>query len=123
MSDEHYTSPHLKTLEEIEGEGIPDLIEVLRMEHLDTVRYGLWNASGWHRDYGPSAWRNRTTAGQKRKDWEAAVRIEKIIVTVLHAAHARQVEEVMDKIGLITERSLSYESLVGNTPPLPDNQS
>jgi len=33
---------------------------------------------------------------QKRKGWEMAVRIEKIICTVLHEAHNRQSEETMD---------------------------
>jgi hypothetical protein len=33
---------------------------------------------------------------QKRKGWEMAVRIEKVIATVLNEAHGRQVEEVMD---------------------------
>ena len=35
---------------------------------------------------------------QKRKGWEMAVRVEKIIATVLHEAHQRQVEEVMDTL-------------------------
>ena len=59
------------------------------------MRYALWNATGWHRDYSPSAWRNRATEKQKREGWEMAVRIEKIIATVLDEAHRRQVEEVM----------------------------
>jgi hypothetical protein len=71
------TPPHLKTLEEIEREGIPGLVELLREEGLDTVRYVLWDATGWHRDYSPPTWRNRATAEQKRKGWEMAVRIEK----------------------------------------------
>jgi hypothetical protein len=33
---------------------------------------------------------------QKTIGWEMAVRIEKIIVTVLHEAHERQTEEVID---------------------------
>jgi len=66
---------------------------VLREEGLETVRYVLWNATGWDREYSPLAWRNRATAEQKRKGWEMAVRIEKIIATVLHKAHERQVEE------------------------------
>lgn len=32
------TPPHLKTLEEIEREGIPGLVEVLREEGIDAVR-------------------------------------------------------------------------------------
>jgi hypothetical protein len=87
------TPPHLQALEEIERAGIPGLLEVLREEGLDSVRYALWDATGWHRDYSPAAWRNRATVEQKRRGWEMAVRIEKIIVTVLHEAHKRQVEE------------------------------
>jgi hypothetical protein len=30
--------------------------------------------------------------------WETAVRIEKILCTVLHEAHERQVEEVMETL-------------------------
>ncbi len=93
------TPPHLQALEEIEQAGIPDLLEVLREEGTDAVRYALWDATGWHRDYSPAAWRNRATEEQKRKGWEMAVRIEKIIATVLHEAHGQQVEEVMDTLG------------------------
>jgi hypothetical protein len=90
------TPPHLRALEEIERKGIPGLIEVLREEGIDAVRYVLWDATGCHRDYSPPAWRKRATEEQKRKGWEMAVRIEKIIATVLHEAHERQVEETMD---------------------------
>ncbi len=93
------TPPHLQSLEEIERDGIPGLVEVLREEGLDGVRYALWDATGWHRDYSPAAWRNRATAEQKRKGWEMAVRIEKILVTVLHEAHGRQVEETIETLG------------------------
>jgi hypothetical protein len=55
-------------------------------------------ASNWHRDYSPPVWRNRVTSEQKREGWEMAVRIEKIIATVLDEAHQRQVEEVMDTL-------------------------
>ncbi len=92
------TPPHLKALEEIEREGIPGLVEVLREEGTDAVRYVLWDATGWHRDYSPPAWRNRSTEEQKRIGWEMAVRIEKILCTVLHEAHERQVAEVMDTL-------------------------
>jgi len=34
----NYTPPHLKILEEIEREGIPGLVEVLREEGIDAVR-------------------------------------------------------------------------------------
>lgn len=89
---------HLKPLEEIERKGIPGLVEVLREEGIDAVRYVLWDATGWHRDYSPPAWRNRATEEQKRSSWEMAVRIEKIICTVLHEAHKQQVEETMDAL-------------------------
>ena len=56
------TPPHLKTLEEIEKTGIPGLVEVLREEGLDAIRYVLRDATGWHRDYSPPAWRNWATA-------------------------------------------------------------
>jgi hypothetical protein len=48
---------HLKALEEIEREGIPGLVEVLRTEGLESVRHVLWDATGWHRDYiAPAEW-------------------------------------------------------------------
>ena len=86
------TPSHLKTLEEIEREGIPGLVEVLHKEGLEAVRYVLWDATGW-RDYSPPAWRNRATEEQKRIGWEMAVRMEKILAVVLHKAYNRQVEE------------------------------
>jgi hypothetical protein len=92
------TPPHLKALEEIEREGIPGLVEVLREEGIDAVRYALWDAIGWHRDYSPPAWRHRATAEQKKRGWEMAVRIEKILATVLDEAHDRQVEETMETL-------------------------
>jgi hypothetical protein len=92
------TPPHLKPLEEIEREGISGLVEVLHKEGLDAVRDVLWDATGWHRDYSPPAWHSRATAEQKREGWEMAVRIEKILCTVLHEAHKRQVEETMDTL-------------------------
>ena len=41
----------LKALEQVEREGIPGLVEVLREEGLDAVRYFLWEATAWHRAY------------------------------------------------------------------------
>ena len=38
------------------------------------------------------------TEEQKRKGWEMAVRIEKILCTVLHEAHKQQIEEAMDML-------------------------
>ena len=40
------TPLHLKDLEEIEKTGILGLVEVLREEGLDAVRYVLWDATG-----------------------------------------------------------------------------
>jgi hypothetical protein len=74
LNDELY-SPHLKALEEIERGGIPGLVKVLREEGVDAVRYVLWDATGWHRDYSPPAWRH---------------------CTALHEAHRGQVEETME---------------------------
>ncbi len=60
------------------------------------MHYVLWDATGWHGEYSPPAWRNWATEEQKRIGWEMAVRIEKILCTVLHEAHGRQVEETME---------------------------
>jgi hypothetical protein len=73
-------------------------VEVLCEEGLDGIRYALWDATGWHRDYSPPVWCNRATPEQKRRGWEMAVRIEKILVAVLHEAHRRQVEETTDTL-------------------------
>ncbi len=73
-------------------------MEVLREEGIEAVRYVLWDATGRHRDYSPPAWRRRATEEQKRKGWEMAVRIEKILCTVLDEAHKRQVEEVIETL-------------------------
>ncbi len=92
------TPTHFKALEEIERTSIPGLVEVLREEGIDAVRYVLWDATGWHRDYSLPAWRNRATEEQKHVGWEMAVRIERIIATVLDEAHEQQTEEVMDTL-------------------------
>ncbi len=92
------TPPHLKTLEEIERECIPGLVEVLREEGIEAVRYALWDMTNGHRDYDPCIWRSRATEEQKRVGWEMAVRIKKVLCTVLHEAHRRQVEEAMDTL-------------------------
>jgi hypothetical protein len=55
-------------------------------------------ATGWHRDYSSPTWRNKATAEQKRNGWEMAVRIEKILCTVLVEAHERQVEETTETL-------------------------
>ena len=60
------------------------------------MRYALWDATGWHRDYSPPAWRNRATEEQKRIGWEMAVRIERIVAAVLDEAYKQHVEETME---------------------------
>ncbi len=95
MSD---TPPHLKTLAEIKRECISGLVEVLRTEGIEGVRYALWDMTGWHRDYDPCVLRSRATEEQKQIGWEMWVRMEKIVATVLHEAHQRQVEEAMDAL-------------------------
>ncbi len=92
------TPPHLKTLEEIERECIPGLVEVPRQEGIEAVRYALWDMTNGHRDYDPCIWRSRATEEQKRVGWEMAVRIEKILCTVLHEVHETQVEAAMDTL-------------------------
>jgi hypothetical protein len=59
-------SPHLQVLEEIERESIPGLVEVLREEGIGVVRYALWDATGWHCDYSPCAWRVRAIGEQNQ---------------------------------------------------------
>ena len=95
MSD---PKPHLKILEEIERTALPGLLEVLRAEGIDGVRYALWDMTVRRRDYSPAAWRSRATDEQKRVGWEMWVRMEKIIATVLHEAHERQVGEATDAL-------------------------
>ncbi len=43
--------PHLKTLEEIERTCVPGLVEVMRAEGIEGVRYALWDITNRHRDY------------------------------------------------------------------------
>ncbi len=62
------------------------------MPLLKGPRYALWHATGWDRDYSPPAWCNGATAEQKRLGWAMVVRIEKVLCTVLHETHERQVE-------------------------------
>src|SRR5918993_1000972 len=81
----------------IERESSPGLVEILREEGLNAVRNAIWYATGWHRDYSPPAWRNRATEEQKRKGWEMAVRIEKVIF-ILNDAYERQLEETMNTL-------------------------
>ena len=71
---------------------------MLREEGLDAARHVLWDATGWQCDYSPPVWRHRATEEQKRIGWEMAVSIEKILCTLLHEAHERQVEETMNAL-------------------------
>ena len=80
----------------MEREGVLGFVEVLREEDLDAVRYVLWDATGWYRDYSPPDLRDQATEEQKRISWDMAVRIEKIIATVLDEAHKLQIEETME---------------------------
>jgi hypothetical protein len=89
---------HLKVLEEIEREAIPGLVEVLRTEGVERVRYALWDMTGWHANYDPAIWRERATEEQKRVGWEMWVRMEKIVCQVLRESHERQIEETMDAL-------------------------
>jgi hypothetical protein len=88
--------PHLKSLEEIERDCVPGLVEVLKTEGIEGVRYALWDMTRWHEHYDPCIWRSRATAEQKRVGWEMWVRMEKIIATVLAEAQEQQAEEAMD---------------------------
>ena len=90
--------PHLKTLEEIERDCVPGLVEVLRTEGIDGVRSALWDMTGWHRDYDPCLWRSRATEERKKVGWEMWVRMEKIVAAVLREAHERQVGEAMSAL-------------------------
>jgi hypothetical protein len=87
------TPPHLKPLEEIERECISGLVEVLHKEGLDAVRYVLWDATGHPKDYSPRQV-HRATEEQQQRGWEMAVRIEKILCTVLHEAHTASVKTI-----------------------------
>ena len=97
-----HTPPHLKTLEEIERECIPGLVEVLRWEGIEAVRYALFDMTNWHADYDPCTGRTRATEEQKRIGWEMWVRMEKILAVVLHEAYNQQVEETMDALSLVS---------------------
>lgn len=104
------TPPHLHTLEEIENNCIPGLVEVLQTEGIEGVRYALWDMTGWHRDYDPCLWRNRASEEQKKAGWEMWVRMDKIICKVLQEAHQRQLDETMKALEDGPERF--YESFL-----------
>jgi hypothetical protein len=65
---------HLKALEEIEREGIPGLVEVLREEGLDSARHVLWDVTGWHRDYSSPAKRVTFLCSRSRQRCSAGAR-------------------------------------------------
>ena len=90
---------HLEALEEVERDGLPGLVEVLRQEGLEAVRHVLWDLAGWHKDYAYSlALRSKDTEEQKRKGWEMFVLMEKILVAVLHEALKQQAEDAIDAL-------------------------
>jgi hypothetical protein len=91
------TPEHLEALEEIERNGLPGLMEVLRQEGLEAVRYVLWDLTGWHKDYALAlALGSGAMEEQKRQGWEMFVRTEKILATVLNEVLRQQLEETME---------------------------
>ena len=72
-------------------------MEVLRQEGIDAIWYALWDATGLPRDYIPRL-EESDCSGTERVGWEMAVRIEKILCSVLHEAHDRQVEKTIDTL-------------------------
>jgi hypothetical protein len=69
----------------------------MREQHIDTARYALRDATGWHHDYFPRL----EKPGHRRAEaggWEMAVRVEKNIAVMLQEAYERQTEEVMDTL-------------------------
>jgi hypothetical protein len=92
------TPRHLKALREIEKNSLSGLEELLHKEGLDAVRCVLWDFVGWQDDFSPHASRDRDAEERKRFAWEAAVRIERILVRVLHNAYERQTEETLDAL-------------------------
>ena len=92
-------SEQLEALEEIERDGLPGLQEVLRLEGLEAVRHLLWEATDWHRHYAlVLAYHSEATNEHKRSGWKMFVRMEKILVTVLHEALKQQAEETMEAL-------------------------
>ncbi len=77
---------------------MPGLLEVLRAEGIEGVRYALFDMTGWHRDYDPCLWRSRATEERKRVGWEMWVRMKKIVAAVLQEAHEWQVGEALDAL-------------------------
>jgi hypothetical protein len=97
---EERASGHLEILQEIERDGLPGLVEVLRQEGLDAVRFILWDITGWDQDYGflLTLRSDVPEEEEKRVGWEMFVFIEKILVTVLHEGLKRQAGETMDAL-------------------------
>lgn len=89
------TAQHLRTLEEIERDCIPGLVNVLREEGLEAVRYILWDMTGGTAITIPAS---GATEKQERIDWEMRVRMDRIMGAVLREAHKRQLEETMDAL-------------------------
>jgi len=92
------TPKHLKALRQIEENSLTGLVELLHNEGLDAVRCVLWDIISWQCDFSLHAWKTWSAHEQKRLTWEAAVRIERILVRVLHEAHERQTEETLDAL-------------------------
>jgi hypothetical protein len=90
------TPYHLEAPEEVERVCIPGLVEVLREEGLEAVRYFLWDPTGWNHNHDPVLWRNRTAEKQKREGWETWVRMDKLMRAVLREAHERHIGETME---------------------------
>ena len=69
------------------------------MEGLEAVRYLLWEATGWHRHCAlVLAHNSEATNEHKRSGWKIFVRMEKILVTVLHVALKQQAQETMEAL-------------------------
>jgi len=98
------TAQHPRTLEEVERDCLPGLVDVLREEGLEAVRCFLWDMTGWHGDYDPCVWRDRAIEEQKRIGWEMWVGMDEILCAVLREARERQLEEKMDALGDGPER-------------------
>lgn len=89
-------SPKLRTLDEIERECIPGLVEILQQEGLKAVRYSLWEMTNWHWDYDPLVWKDIATEEQKREGWQMWVRMEEILHKVVTEARDRQLTELSE---------------------------
>jgi hypothetical protein len=60
------------------------LVEMLREEGIEGVRYTLYDMTNWHRDYDPCFSRCRATEEYKHVGWEMWVRMEKILCCAPH---------------------------------------